>query len=98
VIIHFQYQKGNQLGRWWHTGREDNILFDSFNTTASKLHVKLCLIVNQVPVSVCSDSCPPGTRKVLQEGKPFCCYDCVPCAEGEISNSTGTTNVNNPYV
>ncbi|XP_070825798.1 extracellular calcium-sensing receptor-like [Chaetodon trifascialis] len=43
---------------------------------------------NQVPVSVCSDSCPPGTRKVLQKGKPICCYDCVPCPEGEISNAT----------
>nr|XP_019943678.1 PREDICTED: extracellular calcium-sensing receptor-like [Paralichthys olivaceus] len=38
-----------------------------------------------VPVSVCSESCPPGKRKALQKGKPVCCYDCVPCAEGEIS-------------
>ncbi|XP_062275424.1 extracellular calcium-sensing receptor-like [Scomber scombrus] len=42
----------------------------------------------QVPVSVCSDSCRPGTRKVLQKGKPICCYDCIPCPEGEISNAT----------
>ncbi|KAI3353710.1 hypothetical protein L3Q82_004938 [Scortum barcoo] len=42
----------------------------------------------QVPVSVCSDSCPLGTRKVLQKGKPICCYDCVPCPEAEISNFT----------
>ncbi|XP_073350253.1 extracellular calcium-sensing receptor-like [Pagrus major] len=42
----------------------------------------------QVPVSVCSDSCPPGTRKVLQKGKPICCYDCLLCPEGEISNVT----------
>ncbi|CAL8353054.1 unnamed protein product [Lota lota] len=46
----------------------------------------------QVPVSVCSDSCPPGTRKVLQKGKPVCCYDCVPCAEGEISNTTDSSD------
>ncbi|XP_014832893.1 PREDICTED: extracellular calcium-sensing receptor-like [Poecilia mexicana] len=42
----------------------------------------------EVPVSVCSETCPPGTRKVLQKGKPVCCYDCISCAEGEISNST----------
>ncbi|XP_073350090.1 extracellular calcium-sensing receptor-like [Pagrus major] len=41
-----------------------------------------------VPVSVCSESCPPGTRKVLQKRKPNCCYDCIPCPEGEISNTT----------
>ncbi|XP_030007207.1 extracellular calcium-sensing receptor-like [Sphaeramia orbicularis] len=42
----------------------------------------------QVPVSVCSEKCPPGTRKVLQKGKPVCCYDCIRCAEGEFSNTT----------
>ncbi|XP_041850820.1 extracellular calcium-sensing receptor-like [Melanotaenia boesemani] len=42
----------------------------------------------QVPVSVCTDRCLPGTRKVLQKGKPICCYDCKPCPEGEISNVT----------
>uniref|UniRef100_A0A4W5M381 G-protein coupled receptors family 3 profile domain-containing protein n=1 Tax=Hucho hucho TaxID=62062 RepID=A0A4W5M381_9TELE len=41
-----------------------------------------------VPVSVCSESCPPGTRKAVQKGKPVCCYDCIQCAEGEISNNT----------
>uniref|UniRef100_A0A3Q1C403 G-protein coupled receptors family 3 profile domain-containing protein n=1 Tax=Amphiprion ocellaris TaxID=80972 RepID=A0A3Q1C403_AMPOC len=46
----------------------------------------------RVPVSVCSNSCPPGTRKVLQEGKPSCCYDCLPCPEGEISNQTDSND------
>ncbi|XP_023207552.1 extracellular calcium-sensing receptor-like [Xiphophorus maculatus] len=46
----------------------------------------------QVPVSVCSETCPPGTRKVLQKGKPVCCYDCIKCAEGEISNSTDSVS------
>ncbi|KAG7496318.1 extracellular calcium-sensing receptor-like [Solea senegalensis] len=46
----------------------------------------------QVPSSVCTDSCLPGTRKVLQKGKPICCYDCVPCPEGEISNSTDSSD------
>uniref|UniRef100_A0A672Z4I0 G-protein coupled receptors family 3 profile domain-containing protein n=1 Tax=Sphaeramia orbicularis TaxID=375764 RepID=A0A672Z4I0_9TELE len=45
----------------------------------------------QVPLSVCSEKCPPGTRKVLQKGKPVCCYDCIRCAEGEFSNVTDST-------
>ncbi|XP_035984790.1 extracellular calcium-sensing receptor-like [Fundulus heteroclitus] len=47
---------------------------------------------SEVPVSVCSESCPPGTRKVLQKRKPICCYDCIPCPEGEISNMTDSSD------
>ncbi|KAM6449044.1 vomeronasal type-2 receptor 26-like [Liasis olivaceus] len=41
---------------------------------------------NQVlPLSVCSESCHPGTSKKAKEGKLFCCYDCILCPEGKIS-------------
>ncbi|XP_060540807.1 vomeronasal type-2 receptor 26-like [Pantherophis guttatus] len=42
---------------------------------------------NQVlPISLCNDHCSPGYWKKGLEGKQFCCYKCVPCPEGKISN------------
>ncbi|XP_040594426.1 vomeronasal type-2 receptor 116-like [Mesocricetus auratus] len=45
--------------------------------------------VTETPISVCSESCGPGFRKSLQEGKAVCCFDCSLCPENEISNGTG---------
>ncbi|XP_051017855.1 vomeronasal type-2 receptor 116-like [Acomys russatus] len=42
----------------------------------------------ETPQSVCSESCRLGFRKAAQEGKAACCFDCIPCAENEISNET----------
>ncbi|XP_055370004.1 extracellular calcium-sensing receptor-like [Betta splendens] len=43
----------------------------------------------EVPVSVCSSPCPAGTRRAVQRSRPVCCFDCLPCADGDISNQTG---------
>ncbi|XP_066486709.1 vomeronasal type-2 receptor 26-like [Tiliqua scincoides] len=42
------------------------------------------------PVSLCNENCHSGYRRTKVEGKPFCCYDCLPCPEGKISNKKDT--------
>ncbi|XP_072859716.2 vomeronasal type-2 receptor 26-like [Pogona vitticeps] len=47
------------------------------------------IMLNQSqPVSLCNDNCCPGYRKATKQGEPFCCYNCLPCPEGKISNKT----------
>ncbi|XP_053216117.1 vomeronasal type-2 receptor 26-like [Podarcis raffonei] len=50
---------------------------------------------NQVqPLSVCTENCHAGSRKKVKEGEPFCCYDCIPCPEGKISNQEDMNDCN----
>ncbi|XP_075429983.1 vomeronasal type-2 receptor 26-like [Ascaphus truei] len=48
--------------------------------------------INQVPRSQCSNNCLHGTRRVLRRGEQACCYDCVLCSMGEISNTSDSEN------
>ncbi|XP_026783505.3 extracellular calcium-sensing receptor-like [Pangasianodon hypophthalmus] len=83
----------------WQQGNDGKTVFVKvgFYDASLQTHLQLSFINNsiawthnkpQVPVSVCSQSCPPGSRKAVQKGRPICCFDCIPCAEGEISNIT----------
>ncbi|KAM9481494.1 extracellular calcium-sensing receptor-like [Clarias gariepinus] len=86
-IINWQINKENQY-EFVTVG-----LYDSTLAHHDHLAVNISTIVwaqnkNKVPISVCSKNCLPGTRKAVQKGKPICCFDCIPCAEGEISNMT----------
>ncbi|KAK2843685.1 hypothetical protein Q7C36_011900 [Tachysurus vachellii] len=45
---------------------------------------------NKIPISICSDVCPPGKAKKLS--KPSCCHECIECLEGTYSNSTNLPN------
>ncbi|XP_078509312.1 extracellular calcium-sensing receptor-like [Lissotriton helveticus] len=46
----------------------------------------------KVPVSICSELCHPGYRKASIEGKPRCCFECVLCSEGSITNQTDSAD------
>ncbi|XP_066450428.1 vomeronasal type-2 receptor 26-like [Eleutherodactylus coqui] len=44
--------------------------------------------VSEIPASQCSKNCLSGTYKVSQSRIHTCCYNCVQCSSGEISNIT----------
>ncbi|XP_069830327.1 extracellular calcium-sensing receptor-like [Dendropsophus ebraccatus] len=44
------------------------------------------------PLSECSRSCKPGFRKSILQGQPVCCFSCISCPDGEISNGTDFTD------
>ncbi|XP_071972551.1 vomeronasal type-2 receptor 26-like [Engystomops pustulosus] len=41
---------------------------------------------NETPQSLCSQPCSLGYRKSLKNGKLACCFECVPCSDGEITS------------
>ncbi|GAA6074493.1 extracellular calcium-sensing receptor-like, partial [Tachysurus ichikawai] len=96
-------ENGDPVARYellnWQEDKDDKIAFVQVGFYDSSLQRHLQLSFNNIsiswahnskelPVSVCSPSCPLGTRKAVQKGRPICCFDCIPCAEGEISNIT----------
>ncbi|XP_073522174.1 vomeronasal type-2 receptor 26-like [Phyllobates terribilis] len=42
----------------------------------------------EIPVSTCSEQCPPGYKSILKLGIHKCCFECLKCLEGEVSNET----------
>ncbi|XP_023817660.1 vomeronasal type-2 receptor 1-like [Oryzias latipes] len=83
----------------WQLGGDGEISYVTvghYNGSAApedRLHIRNDSIVwnndeSTPPRSVCSENCQPGTRKGIRQGEPVCCFDCIPCADGEISNTT----------
>ncbi|KAL3991807.1 hypothetical protein ACER0C_011432 [Sarotherodon galilaeus] len=80
-------------------GKVQHVTLGHFASAANgnyKLNVQEEKIVwrtgKTVPTSLCSNVCPSGTRKAQINGKPICCFHCVPCADGTIANSTGAAD------
>ncbi|OCT90624.1 hypothetical protein XELAEV_18019241mg [Xenopus laevis] len=87
----------------WHLSSEGNIrqitvgsfdagaaIGDKFTINTSALHWGA--MGKEVPQSVCSQSCPSGFSKAVVPEKPICCFQCIPCPGGEISNETDSLN------
>ncbi|XP_069618631.1 extracellular calcium-sensing receptor-like [Ranitomeya imitator] len=84
------YWQADETGNVQHikVGRYDTIQ-PKGDTFSVDLGVGLWAYNNgQVPFSVCSESCIPGFRQVMRRGQPICCFECLPCSQGEISNQT----------
>ncbi|XP_078524830.1 extracellular calcium-sensing receptor-like [Lissotriton helveticus] len=93
---------GNPLPQYdvvqWQLGTDRTIQhrtvghYDSSAYSGESLKIKSSAIkwarTQEVPVSVCSLSCNHGFRQAAKEGEPVCCFLCVPCPQGEISNQT----------
>ncbi|XP_056377798.1 vomeronasal type-2 receptor 26-like [Hyla sarda] len=45
-----------------------------------------------IPESICSKQCLPGYKRILKLGMHKCCFECLPCSEGEISNETDSVS------
>ena len=43
----------------------------------------------QIPFGACNRSCILGFRRSKIDGNSYCCYDCDPCPDGQITNETG---------
>ncbi|XP_043915200.1 extracellular calcium-sensing receptor-like [Protopterus annectens] len=72
-------------------GSFDNTGLEGWKIVINESAIKWSPSFNQVPTSVCSESCPPGFWKAVRRGEPICCIDCLPCSKGEISNHTDAT-------
>ncbi|OCT68971.1 hypothetical protein XELAEV_18040279mg [Xenopus laevis] len=49
-------------------------------------------LFSRTPFSRCSKPCSYGSRIAHQSGKAPCCFDCIPCSDGQIANVTNMEN------
>ncbi|XP_069600959.1 vomeronasal type-2 receptor 26-like [Ranitomeya imitator] len=73
---------------WKGFGPEERSWEPIENINAPRILNKFLSSQGKVPVSRCSDHCSPGSWKKAKPTIHTCCYDCIPCSEGEISNIT----------
>ncbi|KAG2462930.1 V2R1 protein, partial [Polypterus senegalus] len=86
-LVNWQLRDG--IAEFVTVGYYDASLPENLQFTMNNVKIIWTHNQDQVPTSFCSESCLPGTRKAIQKGRPVCCFDCIPCGEGEISSING---------
>ncbi|XP_067223015.1 G-protein coupled receptor family C group 6 member A-like [Chanodichthys erythropterus] len=91
------FMNGYDLINWQpqeSTGQRRFVVVGNYNLTEKEVHIKAPISwsnpSNTIPISMCSDICPPGTAKKLL--KTSCCHNCRKCLEGTYSNETNLPN------
>ncbi|XP_025965727.2 taste receptor type 1 member 1 isoform X2 [Dromaius novaehollandiae] len=85
--------KGYDIMMWnWRGPSWSSEVVGSFSVSPDRLSIDQDKILwhtedNQVPVSVCSEPCQAGEKR-LQQGRHRCCFSCVACPAGTFLNRT----------
>ncbi|XP_040191939.1 vomeronasal type-2 receptor 26-like [Rana temporaria] len=95
--FHYKIVNWIKSNRHLSTSHTDVGLYTPWAKEEDQLHINPNNITwdegnNTMLESKCVDSCLPGYRKKTGTSIHSCCYDCVPCSEGQISNKTDSEN------
>ncbi|XP_040194993.1 vomeronasal type-2 receptor 26-like [Rana temporaria] len=96
----FQYTIANSMCAFGSTPPNSYIdvgLYTPWAKEEDQIHIDPNEIIwnqgnNKKLESRCADTCLPGSRKKQGLSIHSCCYGCVPCSEGQISNMTDSEN------
>ncbi|XP_075197652.1 extracellular calcium-sensing receptor-like [Anomaloglossus baeobatrachus] len=104
---HYFDKNGDPLAKYdivnWHIGENGFLSYKKVGSYYGSTFMDHQLVIDehstlwngdesQPPLSECNKSCKPGFRKSILEGQPACCFNCIPCPDGEISNGTDFTD------
>uniref|UniRef100_A0A8C1KZB0 G-protein coupled receptors family 3 profile domain-containing protein n=1 Tax=Cyprinus carpio TaxID=7962 RepID=A0A8C1KZB0_CYPCA len=65
----------------WHPSYDGSVRVQAVGVVNEGSTTGMVLTLDEDPPrSVCSESCPPGTRQATRKGLPVCCFDCMPYA------------------
>ncbi|XP_075185910.1 vomeronasal type-2 receptor 26-like [Anomaloglossus baeobatrachus] len=70
---------GSTVGRFYMTSSDYTLSVNEHQITWDPYF-------NKTPQSTCSENCPPGFRKSARKELSICCYECISCLDGEISD------------